>query len=64
MATSVFSVDALIEAFGDQAYHRAVGMVIEALRAGHAAESRALSEAARELMRRGYHKKPEVKNGD
>jgi hypothetical protein len=60
-ATDVFTADSLIEAFGDQAYHKGLRMVVEALMAGERESCRALSVATRELMMRGYHKYPEAK---
>lgn len=55
----VFTADSLIEVFGDQAYHKALRMVAEALQSEDRESCRQLSTAARELMRRGYHRKPE-----
>jgi hypothetical protein len=57
-ASPAFTADALIQAFGDGAYHRGVEMVIVALQQGDADACRQLRDANIELMRRGYHKKP------
>lgn len=53
-----FTADALIETFGDQAYHKGLDMAVEALRSGDKLSCRELCQANIELMKRGYHKKP------
>ncbi|MGH9665768.1 MAG: hypothetical protein ACRD9L_15185 [Bryobacteraceae bacterium] len=60
-AEGVFTADSLIQAFGDQAYHKALKMTIEALQADDIESCKALAKATRELLIRGYHKKPETK---
>lgn len=56
---AVFTADSLIEAFGDQAYHKGVRMVVECLHVGDHESCRQLSQANIELLKRGYHKHPE-----
>jgi hypothetical protein len=51
---SFVTADLLIKVFGDQAYHKGCDMVIESLKSGDAASSRALSRANIELLKRGY----------
>lgn len=53
------TADSLIEAFGDQAYHRGLRMAVEALQAGDREACRTLAAVNLELMRRGFHKNPE-----
>jgi hypothetical protein len=57
---STFTADSLIEAFGDQAYHKGVKMAVEALRSGDQASCRELAKANIKLLQRGYHKNPEA----
>lgn len=57
-----FTAQGLIDAFGDQAYHKGCAMTIEALRAADQASSRALAKANIELIKMGYHKKPRTEN--
>ncbi len=52
----MFTADSLIEAFGDQAYHKGLRMVVESLQAGDRESCAAISTACRELMARRYHK--------
>lgn len=59
-----FSADDLIAVFGDQAYHKGVRMVVEALQIGDKEACHALAQANIELIRRGYHKhEPAAKSG-
>jgi hypothetical protein len=58
MSINVFTADSLIEAFGDQAYHKGLRMACEALQADDRGACRSLCQANLELMHRGYHKKP------
>ncbi|MGH9665555.1 MAG: hypothetical protein ACRD9L_14110 [Bryobacteraceae bacterium] len=59
-AERLFTADSLIQAFGDQAYHKGLRMTVEALQSDDMESCQALAKATRELMMRGYHKKPEV----
>lgn len=58
------TADSLIKSFGDQAYHKGCGMVIEALSVatltGEKSGIDPLRKACLELMNRGYHKKEKV----
>lgn len=64
MEQSPFTLESLIEVFGDQAYHKGCRMAVEALRAGDREACRQISAAVLVLVARGYHKKPEVKTED
>ena len=46
----------LIADYGDQAYHKAVEFTVIAVHTGDDQGAKQATEAAKELMRQGYHK--------
>jgi histidinol phosphatase-like enzyme len=52
------NADEMIEKFGDQAYHKAVEFAVIGQRLGDMEGAQLAAEAAKELLRRGYHEKP------
>jgi hypothetical protein len=58
MPDTAFSPADLIHVFGDQAYHAGARLVVEALVEKDLDSARVLAESLRNLIRRGYDKKP------
>lgn len=57
MFDNALTADTLIAQFGPEAYDKACEMAIEALKTGNRSQCRVVSQAATELIRRGYGKK-------
>lgn len=57
----IFSPEAMISLYEDQAYHKAVTMMAEAAVLGDLGAAKALATAVLQLMRLGYHRHPKRK---
>lgn len=57
-----FSLESLIEVYGDQAYHKSVALLSECVRSGDGESARILSHACIVLMQCGYDNVPEKKD--
>ena len=56
----VFTVESMIQTFGDQAYHKGCAIAVEALRIGDRATCVQMAKVNFELMRLGYHRKADT----
>jgi hypothetical protein len=57
----IADAEALIETAGDQAYQEAVKMTVLSVSLSDDEGAKHFSAVAKELMRRGYHRKPPTK---